>query len=180
MTTIITYDRLEDHIVERLAGLQQLGFKVQHLPETEKELNRPAGHYARVTVAYGGSNFGDGSDTRNPNVLTTGVVSQHEYCDLVIAFEGQRLRTNRGLYEAVRQARKMLLGHHVPGWSKIFFKTLQFEKHMDGMFVFHLTISCYRTVIESVNELGQQLDISGNTETAYPNFTEGKANLNLG
>lgn len=179
-TQIISYDLLEDHIVDRLSSLRNLGFEVIAFPDKERDQERPVGKNPRITVAYAGSNFGDNSDTRNPFNLSTGVVAQTEFCDLIISFESQLLRTNQGLYEAARRTYQLLLGYAPTGWHKIMFKKNEFQRREQGVYTFYLTISTYRFVVEAVNDQGQALGLDGTTgQDTPPNFTDGKANVNV-
>ena len=163
--TPISYDRLEDELVGRLNALTALGYDVRALPDKESELQRPSGYNPRITVAYSGSDFGDLAENKNPVATATGAMAQAEYCSLDIVFECQQLRTNRGYYEAARLAMKLLLGYKPIGWSKLFFRTnnLKDYKHEDGIFVFHLTVSCYRMIIEATDEYGTPLNLDGTT-----------------
>jgi hypothetical protein len=82
-----------------------------------------------------------------------------------VVFECQQLRTNRGYHEAVSLAMRLLLGYKPSGWSKLFFKNNQLKdyKHADGIFVFHLVVSCYRMIIEATDEHGTPLNLEGTT-----------------
>jgi hypothetical protein len=177
---ILSYDRLEDELAARLSALIPLGYEVKTLPDTEAELQRPAGFQPRVTVAYTGSNFGDGADNKNPIAVATGAMAQTEYCTLDVVFESQKLRTNRGYHEALRQAMRLLLGFKPTGWSKIFFRTNEFKNHADGVFVFHLVVSCYRMVIEATDEHGTPLGLDGTTGLpADPLLTAANFDVNV-
>lgn len=178
-TQIISYDLLEDDIVARIAPqLQNMGFEVTAFPDKEKDQDRPVGYSPRITVAYAGSNFGDSSDTRNPFNLASGIVAQTEYCDLIISFEAQNLRTNNGLYEAARRTYQLLLGHAPKGWHSIMFKKNEFIRKEQGVYTFYLTATTYRFIVEAKNELGIPVNLDGTpTEADPPNFTQGKINL---
>ena len=172
-TTSLSYDRLEDAIAARLSALMPLGYEVKTLPDTEAELQRPAGFKPRVTVAYSGSNFGDGADSKNPAVHLTGAVAQTEFCTLDVVFEAQRLRGNRGYHEALRLAMQLLLGFKPIGWSKLMFRTNEFKNHADGVFVFHLVVTCYRFIMEATDDQGAPLDLDGTTgQPAEPLLTD--------
>lgn len=173
MQSILGYDRLEDALVVRLNDLNGLGYSVSVFPELETEQQRAVGFTPRITVAYAGSNYGDRGEAQTPLTRTLGATSQMEHVSMIVSFEGQRLRGNSGLYEAVRLATKLLLGFQLRGWTRLTFRTNEFQRHVDGVYTFYLTVSCSRALAQAVTELGQTLDVSGQpTDAPYPNLVE--------
>ena len=173
MSTIISYDLLEDSIVGRLSPLRSLGYEVTAVAENTAALKPTTGFNPKITVAYRKSNFGDNADSKNPLGYASGVMVQEEFAFLTIVFESQKLRTNRGYYEAYRQATKLLLGHKVPGWSGLFFRDNEFVSAEDGVFMFALTVSCYRLVVEASDQFGTPTGLDCTTGLpALPNLTE--------
>lgn len=159
--TPLSYDRLEDTLVERLAPLRVRGIDVQAQPDTEVAAKRAAGVKTRVTVSFGSANYGDGADNTKPPQMLAGATAQRELCDVIVAFEAQRLRGTSGIYEAVRLAQILLLGYRVPGWNKLTFRRFQYVSADNGLFTFHLTVHTDRFVMEATDPHGTPIGLDG-------------------
>lgn len=177
---ILTYSNLEDKLVERLAELRGLGYYLGPFPENKEAHRTASGNKPRVTVSYGGSNFGESSNAKNPTVLSGQIVTQQEFCEVNITVEAKRLRGDSGIYAAIDRIYPLILGYQVPGWSAMFLKGTSYVKFDKGLYTFMITFSCDRLIAPQQNDNLQNLTLSGNlapTETTLPDFQTGQVNV---
>lgn len=173
------YSDVEDNIVARLAPLAGRGFVVQEFPDTEAARRRQSGK-ATITVAYNNSYYGDSNSPGRPALMTLGAMSgQEEFAEFMVTFVAARLRTQRGIYEAMDLAERLLLGWEPGSKSKkITFIKKQFVEHEDGRYVFALTLLTSRLVVEAKSETGQPGGLTpGDAPAEPPLFKEGETRI---
>jgi hypothetical protein len=151
----MTYERIEDLYLERLAPLTDYGFVIQAMPDAKEDMERPATH-SRVTVAYGASRYGDKTSPGRPEILAMGMALEEEFVELNIVVEARRKRGPSGLYEGLELSRRLLHGW-VPGHGMQPTASMTVEPigYVDGFYSFSYTVLTSLQRVPLIDEYGR-------------------------
>lgn len=164
---ILSYDLLEDAIVNRLFPLVSTGIEVEPLPESPALSSTPF-EKPRITVAYKSSDYDDTVTRGLPSHLTSGQLGQNEYAEIELIIRTRLMRGPRGAHAVKKAIDFLLVGFHVPGWDKLFPKQYTIIPNQqdieDGIWTYSYTFVTKCILVEAEMEdvivLLQQIDFN--------------------
>lgn len=170
-------DQLEESYAARLAALVPLGFKVEVLPDNQKDRDRPSGQ-GRVTVAYEKTRYGDKTSPGTGEILSLGAAHQVQYIHLSITVEARKRRGDGGVFVAEEAMRRLLMGWKpAEGYRQTSGLSFELVDYRDSYFVYQYNVITSRASVPALDDRGLP---GGLTENDYlppgPLFAEGRLN----
>ena len=162
---MMSITEIEGAIVDRLAPLSALGYRVSISPDTQSAAERRT-RGTIVYVALKRTYFGSTNSPGRPEVLQLGAgIAQEEFIELDVYVESPKLHTEKGLYDVLTKVQRQLFGWRPPFSSApILLLDVTLDKLEEGYFSFTLTILASRLIVANVDpETGEIASLNPET-----------------
>lgn len=148
----MNYESIETAIINKLAPLDDVGFKAVVRPENEKEYADAKKAVEGGCVFVGYSNGSFRATTDKPELKTTDVMVQDEVVNVELAFQCRKLRGNTGLFKMIEITKRLVLGFRPPSCTKIYMVRMEPPMWNEGLWTYTLIVACDAMIVEHDEE----------------------------